>query len=170
MSVDSKDQKVADQAFAAMVAQDRASKNLGQQIEVVKPGYALVRMIATEAMENFNGTCHGGYVFALADTAFGYACNSYAEPSAGQQCQIIYLKPVNIGDVLVAEARERDRSARSGLYDVTVRNQLGRTVAEFRGYCRRLNTLHVRDRSPSVRELLPSPGDSLAGQSAAVVG
>ena len=149
MFADSKDQKAADQPFAAMMAHDRASKNLGLEIAEVKPGYALVRMIVTEAMMNFHGTCHGGFVFALADGAFGYACNSYSEASAGQQCQIIYLKPVDLGDVLVAEARERDRSGRSGLYDVTVRNQTGTTVAEFRGYCRRLNTRNPWE-SPSL--------------------
>jgi acyl-coenzyme A thioesterase PaaI-like protein len=49
----------------------------------------------------------------------------------------VFAAAVHRGDELVAEARERVRFGRSGIYDVTVRRRAdGAVVAEFRGHSR----------------------------------
>jgi acyl-CoA thioesterase len=79
---------------------------------------------------------HGGYVFLLADTAFAFACNSYGERTVAAGGDIVFLDPARAGDVLTAEAVERARVGRSGVYDVTVRRADGSVVAEMRGRSR----------------------------------
>jgi acyl-CoA thioesterase len=93
-------------------------------------------MTVTAAMTNGHGTCHGGYIFTLADSAFAFACNSRRQRSVAQQCQIAYIAPARKGMRLVAEAVERQRAERSGITDVTVRDETGAVIAEFRGHSR----------------------------------
>jgi acyl-CoA thioesterase len=120
----------------AMYAGDEASRRLGIEIDGVAPGRATARMRVTDAMVNGHGVCHGGYVFLLADTAFAFACNTYDAVTLAAGCDIVFVTSARAGDRLVAEASERVRFGRSGVYDVTVRNQNGSPVAEFRGLSR----------------------------------
>jgi acyl-CoA thioesterase len=122
----------------AMYAADAASQQLGIVISDVGPGRATAAMTVTDAMVNGHGICHGGYVFALADTAFAFACNTYDERTVAAGADISYLEPVRAGGELRAVAVERARRGRSGLYDVTVRTSTGIAVAEFRGRSRSL--------------------------------
>ncbi|MGH6815963.1 MAG: hydroxyphenylacetyl-CoA thioesterase PaaI [Hyphomicrobiaceae bacterium] len=119
-----------------MWADDNASRGLGMSLDHVGPGLARLSMTVTDAMVNGHGMCHGGFIFTLADSAFAFACNSYNQRAVAQNCQIAYLAPARLGMRLQAEARERYRGERSGLYDVTVRDEQGTVVAEFRGFCR----------------------------------
>lgn len=119
-----------------MYADDTASRALGVTVDSVAPGRATTRMTVTAAMLNGHGIGHGGYVFLLADTAFAFACNTYDQRTVAGSCDIDFLDAVRLGDVLVANAVERVRSGRSGIYDVTVRRGDGSLVAEFRGRCR----------------------------------
>jgi acyl-CoA thioesterase len=120
----------------AMWAEDRASRGLGMTIERVGPGEAVLSMPVRDDMTNGHGTCHGGFIFALADSAFAFACNAYDERHVAQHCSVTYLRPGRRGQRLVAHAVERSRAGRSGLYDVTVRDEGGEVVAEFRGHSR----------------------------------
>jgi acyl-CoA thioesterase len=120
----------------AMWADDNAARALGMQLQSVSPGGAVIAMVVTEAMTNGHGMCHGGYIFTLADTAFAYACNSHNQRTVAAGCQISYLAPVKLGAELIATARERFRAERSGITDVTVTDQTGAVVAEFRGNSR----------------------------------
>ena len=120
----------------AMWAEDAASQRLGMTIEAVGPGTATLAMTVTEAMVNGHGTCHGGFIFALADSAFAFACNSYNQRTVAQHCAISFLAPGRRGDVLTATAEERARAGRGGIYDVRVTNQDGEVIAEFRGHSR----------------------------------
>jgi acyl-CoA thioesterase len=130
------DLELAQACAAAMWGEDLASQNLGMVLEDVSPGRAVLRMEITSAMVNGHGTAHGGYIFTLADSAFAFACNTVDQRSVGQQASITYLAPAFCGDMLTATATERARQARSGLYDVTVTNQNGALIAEFRGHSR----------------------------------
>jgi acyl-CoA thioesterase len=121
---------------AAMWAEDRASQGLGMQLEHVAPGTARLAMEITERMVNGHGIAHGGFIFTLADSAFAFACNTYGEAVVAQHCAITYLRPGRLGETLVAEAEERTRSGRSGIYDVRVATRAGELVAEFRGHSR----------------------------------
>lgn len=106
------------------------------RIESVAPGAAVLSMAVTEAMVNGHGTCHGGFIFLLADSAFAFACNSHNQKNVAQHCQIAFVAPGRLGMRLIAEARERHRGERSGIYDVTVRTDAGEVIAEFRGFSR----------------------------------
>jgi acyl-CoA thioesterase len=120
----------------AMYAADRASQSLGIRIEDVAPGRATARMRVSRTMINGHDICHGGYVALLADTAFAFACNTYNVRTVAQGCDVTFLEPARAGEELVAEAVERARQGRSGLYDVTVRRADGGVIAEFRGRSR----------------------------------
>ncbi len=131
-------QERAETSAAAMWAGDRASQGLGIRISDVAPGRATATMRISAEMVNGHGIAHGGYVFLLADTAFAFACNTYGEATVARAADIAFVAPVQADDELVAEAAERSRSGRSGVYDVTVRRAGGEVVAEFRGHSRGL--------------------------------
>jgi acyl-CoA thioesterase len=83
-------------------------------------------------MVNGHAIAHGGLVFALADTAFACACNSFGPVTVAASADIVFVAPARVGDVLVAEAVLRTRFGRAGLYDVTVRRDED-VIAEIRG-------------------------------------
>jgi acyl-CoA thioesterase len=115
-----------------MWANDRASRWLGMQLLEVAPGRAVLQMTLGEEMVNGHGIGHGGLTFTLADSAFAFACNSYNRSTVAAGCEIRFLAPTRLDDLLVAEAVERNREGRDGVYDVTVR--VGeRVVAEMVG-------------------------------------
>ncbi len=112
----------ARRAADAMWAGDRASQSLGMRIVDVSPGRAVLEMAVREDMVNGHAIGHGGLTFSLADSAFAFACNSYNRSTVAQQCEIRFTAPTRLGEVLTAEAVERSREGRDGVYDVTVRN------------------------------------------------
>ena len=124
--------EVARRSAEAMWAGDRASQGLGMELLDVGPGRATMRMTVRRDMVNGHAIGHGGYTFTLADSAFAFACNSYNRSTVAAACEIRFLAPTRLGDDLVAEAVERSREGRDGVYDITVRT--GETVvAEFVG-------------------------------------
>jgi acyl-CoA thioesterase len=127
---------IAQACAQAMWAEDQASQGLGMVVERVAPGEAVLSMPIRPDMTNGHGICHGGFIFTLADSAFAFACNTYNQRTVAQQCAVTFLQPGLRGDTLTAHAVERNRSGRSGIYDVTVRNGQGDVIAEFRGHSR----------------------------------
>ena len=123
---------------AAMWADDAASSGLGMRLVSVAAGRAVLEMPVRADMVNGHGIAHGGYVFLLADTAFAFACNTYEIPTVAAAADVVFVAPAAAGDRLVAEATERVRYGRSGVYDVTVRRDDGEVIAEFRGNSRAL--------------------------------
>ena len=118
----------------ALYAEDRACQSLGIVVSDIALGWARLQMRVEESMLNMHGTVHGGFLFLLADAAFGYAANTHGPVAVAQSAQAAFLRPVGAGDLLVAEAEERTRSGLTGIYDVTVRRPSDETVvAEFRG-------------------------------------
>jgi acyl-CoA thioesterase len=103
-----------------MWAGDHASRALGMRIDAVGPGTATLRMTVRSEMVNGHGIGHGGLTFALADSAFAFACNSYNRRTVAAGAEIRFRAPTRAGDELVATAVERDRDERDGTYDVTV--------------------------------------------------
>ena len=118
----------------AMFAADLTCQSLDIALEDVGPGRATLSMTLADTMVNGHGTAHGGFLFLLADAAFAYACNSHGPVAVAQTAHVSFLRPAGPGDELVAEAVERTRVGRSGIYDVTVRRVKDDVViAEFRG-------------------------------------
>lgn len=126
-------QQLAQACADAMFARDQASQKLGIQIESIAPGRALLTMTVDERMIQGHGNCHGGYLFTLADSAFAFSCNTYDRATVASGCTIEYIRPAQLGDTLIATAEERTRGSRTGVYDITITNQNGKTVALFRG-------------------------------------
>lgn len=129
----SKDLDIARRCAARMYEADASSKAQGIRIEVTGLGQAEARAEVTPAMVNGFDVCHGGHIFALADTAFAFACNAYDRVTFASGACIDFLRPAKVGDKLVALAKERYRGGRSGVYDVSVTNQDGEEIAVFRG-------------------------------------
>ena len=125
----------AEDVAATMWAADAASQGLGMVLEKAGAGQARMAMTVEPRMLNGHGSCHGGFIFALADSAFAFACNSRGQVAVAQTCTITYLRPVRSGERLVATAREVAIAGRSGLYDVQVVGEAG-VAAEFRGQSR----------------------------------
>lgn len=119
-----------------LLQREGAGSAWGVSIDDAREGYALVRMTLRDDMLNGHRSAHGGMIFALADTAFAYACNSRNETTVAQSANISFLAPAHVGEVLIAEAREISRAGRSGVYQVGVRTADGRVVAEFTGLSR----------------------------------
>jgi acyl-CoA thioesterase len=143
--VDNEANALAEACGRAMYARDGASRTLGIVLEDVAPGRAVVRMPVTDAMINGHGIMHGGYVFLLADTAFAFACNTYDQATVAAGCDIVFVAPARVGDLLRATAVEKVRAGRSGVYDVTVRDAAGAIVAELRGRSRTVKGTVVID-------------------------
>jgi acyl-CoA thioesterase len=120
---------------AAMFAADRASRGLGMELLEVSQGRAVLQMRIAPTMINGHDIAHGGYLFMLADTAFACACNSHGPVTVAAGADIVFLRPVQEGDLLTATAAERASAGRSGVYDVTV-SRGNEIVAEFRGRSR----------------------------------
>ncbi len=132
-------QELAEACAKAMWAEDRASAGLGMQIIRVAPGEADLTMLVEPRMVNGHGICHGGFIFALADSAFAFACNSFNRRAVAQSNTITYLRPAKLGDVLTARAVQTASAGRSGITDVTVTDQDGRAIAVFRGLSRTID-------------------------------
>jgi acyl-CoA thioesterase len=132
-------QALAELAGRTMFERDPASQALGMVLAAIRPGYARMTMTVRGDMLNGHATCHGGYIFMLADSAFAFACNSHNLNTVGAGCTIDYLAPGREGDVLVAEAVEQALQGKTGIYDVTVKAEDGRTIALFRGKSHRVS-------------------------------
>lgn len=126
----------------AMMARDRAAGLLSLVVERDDPGHAVVSMRVRDDMTNGFRITHGGFVFALADTAFAIACNEDERVTVAAGADIAFLKPTVAGQTLTATAVRRTRTGRSGIYDVTVVDEQGDTVAEFRGRSRTTPQTH----------------------------
>src|SRR3954469_18094102 len=130
-------ERVARATADAMRRADQAASGAGVRLLDVGPGRARVGLTVRADHVNGHGICHGGYLFLLADAALAYAANSHGVSAVAAAADIDFLRPVPLGAELVAEAVERARSGRSGLYDVTVRGA-DEVVAEFGGRARQV--------------------------------
>ena len=130
-------QALAEHVRCGMLANDRATQGLGIAITAIGPGQATLEMSVRDYMLNGFDTCHGGFITALADSAFAFACNSRNDMTVASGLSIDFLAPAREGDRLTAEAAEVSLAGRTGVYDVNVRNQRGEAIAVFRGrsYC-----------------------------------
>ncbi len=126
-------QTLAQAVAQQMLANDCATRWFGMELLAVGPGHAALAMTVTANMLNSRGVCHGGMIFALADSAFAYACNARNHATVASACAIDFLAPAQEGDQLTATAVERSLGGRTGVYDITLANQRNETVALFRG-------------------------------------
>lgn len=115
-----------------MMAADAASRMFGIELLDYGPGWARTQLTVRDDMVNGHDICHGAVIFALADTAFACACNSWGPVTVAAGADIVFIAPGRLGDLLIAEARMRSSYGRSGIYDVTITRGED-LIAEFRG-------------------------------------
>ena len=127
--------KEAQKVVFHMTENDLFSKWLGIQILEIKEGYSKTSMKVREEMINGLGIVHGGIAFSLADSTFAFACNNRNNLSVALDTSINFLKPVHVGDTLIAEAKEIHNGKTTGLYHITIYNQRNHIVAVFKGTC-----------------------------------
>ncbi|MBK8519486.1 MAG: hydroxyphenylacetyl-CoA thioesterase PaaI [Chitinophagaceae bacterium] len=128
-----------DQVVDHMMQHDLFSQWLGIEVLDVKEGYSKIKMTVREEMINGFGIVHGGIAFSLSDSAFAFACNNRNNLSVALDTSINFTKPVHVGDVLTAEAKELHNGKSTGLYHITITNQRDHIVALFKGTCFRTN-------------------------------
>ena len=137
--------ELADKVARAMLAAEGTGPVWGVEIEEAREGYARICMAVRADMLNGHGIAHGGMIFALADTAFAYACNGRNVKSVAAQASIAFLDAAREGEMLLAEAQEAALVGRSGIYNVSVRGGDGRAIAEFQGLSRSLGMPVIGD-------------------------
>ncbi|PCJ76136.1 MAG: phenylacetic acid degradation protein PaaD [Rhodobacteraceae bacterium] len=135
----------AKKSAAAMWANDSASIWLGMELIDVDEGGATLSLKVQKHHTNGHGICHGGITFALADSAFAFACNSRNQATVAQHNVISYTASAKINETLTATATEVSLSGRNGIYDVKVTDSTGKTVAEFRGFSRTIKGQHFQE-------------------------
>jgi len=118
-----------------MMEHDLFSQWLGIEVLEVKEGYSKIKMKVREEMINGFGIVHGGIAFALADSAFAFACNNRNNLSVALDTSINFTKPVHVGDILTAETKEIHNGKSTGLYHITIMNNHDHIVAMFKGTC-----------------------------------
>ncbi len=128
--------ELASKVAGAMLAAEGTGPAWGIRIEEARAGYVRISMTLRADMLNGHRIAHGGIVFALADTAFAFACNGRNERAVAAQASIVFLGSAQEGETLLAEAEEMASEGRSGVTRVAVRTNGGRAVAEFTGYSR----------------------------------
>jgi phenylacetic acid degradation protein PaaD len=118
---------------AGLARRDTFTRELGIEVVEAALGRAVTRVQVEERHVNFNGVCHGGLTFTLADAAFGYACNSHGIMSAGIDVHMMYNTAARVGDMLTATAVEIARSARIANYRIDVVRADGTLIAGMSG-------------------------------------
>lgn len=128
--------ELAIKCITKMNGEAKFENHLGVEIIDLDDGYAKLRMKVQNFMLNGHGACQGGAIFSFADTAFAYACNGRNVPTVGYSCDITYIKPAMMNDILFAVATEVDLSKRNGIYNIEVKNQKDEVIAHFIGKSR----------------------------------
>jgi acyl-CoA thioesterase len=129
----------AEKVVAHMMEHDLFSQWLGISLIEIKEGYSKIKMTVRPEMINGFGIVHGGVAFSLADSCFAFACNNRNVLSVALDTAINFTKPVHVGDILTAEAKEIHNGKSTGLYHITITNQKDHVVAIFKGTCFRTN-------------------------------
>jgi acyl-CoA thioesterase len=140
--------QIAQESARIMWAEDRATRDVGMQLLEVAPGRARISMTVREEFTNGHGSCHGGYIFMLADSAFAFACNSHNQKAVAASAAIEFIAAAKLGDTLTAESVEQSRGGRSGLYDTRVTNQSGTLIALFRGRSATIKGTFIEESKP----------------------
>jgi acyl-CoA thioesterase len=143
------EERLAEAVARRMLAADEASRALGMVLDAIGPGRARLRMAVRPDMINGHELCHGGLIFTLADSAFAFACNARNRVTVAAAAEIQFISPARRGETLVAEARERAATGRTGIYDIEVTEErTGRLVALFRGRSHRIEGMIVDEAPP----------------------
>ena len=116
-----------------MLNQDYFSQWMGIKLIEVREKYCLLEMPVKQEMINGLKTVHGGITFAFADSALAFSSNNTNDASVALNCTINFTKAVKLGDTLFAESILISDTRKTGIYDISIRNQEQILVGSFRG-------------------------------------
>lgn len=125
--------KSAEEVVNIMYEGDAFSQWLGIKREEVRPGYCRLSMTVRPEMTNGFSIAHGGISYALADSALAFAANGHGRQAVSIETQISHLRAVKAGDALIAEAKEINRTRRTGVYEVQIKTDGDQLIAHFKG-------------------------------------
>jgi acyl-CoA thioesterase len=108
-------------AMHALFAEDGYAGRIGAQLTAWGGGWSQVELTVADDHANFAGLLHGGVTFGLGDAAFAVASNSWGRLSVALSVDVQFLGTAPAGTGLVATARERHRTKRTGAYLIEVR-------------------------------------------------
>jgi acyl-CoA thioesterase len=131
------------QIVEKMMKYDAAARALGIVFISADEQHAVLQLTIGAQHLNGHGSCHGGVIFTLADTAFAIACNAANHVAVASSAAIEFLSPGKAGETLIASAVQRSQGKRQGIYDIDVRGADDRLVALFRGQATRLKQLVI---------------------------
>lgn len=121
------------EVLTLMLSRDKFTQWLGLQIDEHGIGYCKLHYTITEDMLNGFGNVHGGILFAAADSAFAFACNSHGRQTVALDVSISFTRPARAGEVMTVEAKEVHLGYKVGVYDIRTTNQQGELVSLFKG-------------------------------------
>ena len=122
----------AEQVLARMWENDHMSQWLGLEVDHVGPGTCRLQFSVRKEMLNGFGSVHGGVLFAAADSAFAFACNSYGQLSVALDAHINFVRAAREGERLRVEATEEHNGRKTGVYRVKITSG-EKLVASFTG-------------------------------------
>ena len=128
------------QIIDKMMSHDYFSKWLGVERIEEGEGFCTLRMTLREEMCNGFDIAHGGITYSLADSALAFASNSHGQHAVSIETSISHIKPLKAGDIITAFAKEKSRTNRIGIYEVTVKRG-EEVVALFKGTVFRKETV-----------------------------
>ncbi len=129
-----------EEVLKIMLKRDRFTEWLGLQIIEIRMGYCKLKYRITEDMMNGFDSIHGGILFAAADSAFAFACNSHGHLTVALDASVHFTKPAKVGELLQVEAIEVFLGNKIGIYDVRTTNEKDELVALFKGTAYRTST------------------------------
>ncbi|WP_019037907.1 PaaI family thioesterase [Psychroflexus tropicus] len=115
-----------------MLSQDPFSTWLGIEILEVSLGKCKVGMTIRPEMLNSMQKAHGGISYALADTAFGFAANTYGKYAVSIETSINHIEALEVNDYITAESKVDVTKNRLGFHYVEVKRG-DEVVALFKG-------------------------------------
>lgn len=148
-STDAAAKELAQAAITRMFSQDDASRAMGMELVTADRDHAVFQMPVRDDMINGLDTCHGGFVFSLADTVCAMVSNSRNQKAVLQSATVTLTAPVHAGDILTATGSRSAGEGRVAIIDVKVENQNGETVALFRGNTYEVRGVHIPDTEKS---------------------
>ena len=110
-------------------AGDRFATENGITLEELSEGRSVCAMALSSRHLNAEGGVMGGAILTLIDFAFATAASNLHRPTVAQQVSMNFLNSVR-GTRLTAEASCRKDGRTSCVYQVNVKDDLGRDIAQ----------------------------------------
>lgn len=116
-----------------MMRADAFSHWLGIKVISIDKGLCSLSCEVNSDMLNGFHIAHGGITYSLADSCLAFASNSHGMQCVSIETSISHIKKVLVDEKLTATSREISRNKKTGIYEVSVRNQNEELVAIFKG-------------------------------------